>query len=61
IYDVAGRRIRTLIVAESFSPGRYRVSWDGLNYAGRAVASGVYIATLQVGTVMMNHKMMLVR
>jgi hypothetical protein len=43
IYDVAGRRIATL-VDDVRAPGEHRVDWDGRDQHGRAVASGVYLA-----------------
>lgn len=48
IFDVAGRRIRSL-VDESVAPGTYRVRWDGLDDEGNDVARGVYFARLRTG------------
>ena len=45
VYDVAGRRIRTLVAGER-SAGRYQVTWDGRNDAGARVASGMYFVQL---------------
>ena len=47
IYDVAGRRVRTL-VAGPRPTGDNRVRWDGKDDAGHAVASGTYFARLVV-------------
>jgi flagellar hook assembly protein FlgD len=41
VYDVLGRRVRTLLNREML-PGRYRLSWDGRDDAGKPVASGMY-------------------
>lgn len=48
VFDVAGRRVRTL-VDEVRSPGRHQVSWDGRDGARRLVSNGVYFYRLQVG------------
>jgi len=41
VYDVLGRNVRTLVDADQ-APGIYRVTWDGCDDRGVAVASGVY-------------------
>ena len=41
VYDVLGRNVRTLVDADQ-APGAYRVTWDGCDDCGVAVASGVY-------------------
>lgn len=46
VHDVAGRVVRKL-VAGSFGAGEHRVIWDGIDSAGRTVASGTYFARLQ--------------
>jgi hypothetical protein len=46
VYDVGGRRIRTLVDVHSL-PGRFRVGWDGLSDRGAPVASGVYFLRLE--------------
>ncbi len=48
IYDVAGRRVRTLI-SETQLPGGYSVVWDGRNDRGTVVAAGVYFYRLTAG------------
>ncbi len=48
LYDVTGRLIRTL--QSGFLPsGPHEVRWNGLDDAGRAVASGTYFARLIAG------------
>ena len=49
VYDILGRKIRTLLDAEQI-PGRYRLQWDGLADDGTAAASGIYLYRLQAGT-----------
>ena len=41
VYDLSGRRIRTL-VSETVPEGDRSVSWDGRNDAGQMVPSGMY-------------------
>lgn len=50
IYDVAGRRIRTLVDDRGVTAGGYRTSWDGRNDHGRRISSGVYFCRLDDGT-----------
>ena len=45
IYDVAGRRVRSLIDGE-VPAGTMRVQWDGKDQAGNAARTGVYFARL---------------
>jgi flagellar hook assembly protein FlgD len=49
VYDVAGRRVRTLI--DHFMPaGRQSIVWNQRDDAGAALGAGVYFTRLQVGT-----------
>lgn len=61
IYDVTGRRIRTLVDGESSDAGRYRRAWDGRDDAGRAVATGVYFYRLDAGTYSKSRKMVMLK
>jgi hypothetical protein len=48
IFDVAGRRIRTLF--EGFrEPGEYQTSWNRVDTTGNRVASGIYVVRLLAG------------
>ena len=49
IYNVAGRKVRTLIPSQQYSAGQHRALWDGRDDAGRRVGSGMYIYRLQAG------------
>lgn len=42
IFDVHGRRVRVLAANMPLPPGQHRLSWDGRDERGHAVASGVY-------------------
>ncbi|HSG27911.1 MAG TPA: FlgD immunoglobulin-like domain containing protein, partial [Candidatus Krumholzibacterium sp.] len=60
IFDVAGRRIKTLangIMRE----GDHRVEWDGRDNNGSRVASGVYFYRLRAGKDTLTRKMVLLR
>jgi len=60
IYDVLGRRVRTL-VSEELSSGYKSVIWDGKNEDGKDVASGVYFYQLKVGDFSEPKKMLLLK
>jgi hypothetical protein len=51
VYDMAGRRVRTLV--EGFrEAGEHEVVWDGRDHTGSSAASGTYLCVLQAcGTV----------
>lgn len=46
IYDLGGRRVRTL-VAGRLEPGEHAVRWDGHDDGGRRLGPGVYLARLR--------------
>jgi len=46
IYDVRGRRVRT-VIDEMRKRGAYSVTWNSLDDNGQAVASGTYLACIQ--------------
>ncbi len=48
VYDVTGRRIRTLLAGWR-SAGVHSVVWDGRDAVGKRVASGVYLYRLLAG------------
>ena len=53
IYDVAGRRVCTLLKGTA-QAGMASARWDGRDDSGRAVASGIYFARMAAaGTVRM--------
>lgn len=61
VYDVSGRRVRTLVDGESTGPGRYERVWDGRDDGGRSVASGVYFYRLDAGGFAETRRMVLVK
>jgi YVTN family beta-propeller protein len=60
VYDVAGRRVKTL-VDRSLKANFYRAEWDGRNDEGRKVTSGMYFYRLQAGAFVQSRKMILLR
>jgi len=47
IFDITGRKIRTL-VDEGKSPGLYTIVWDGTDDFGKGVSQGVYFTRLTI-------------
>ena len=60
IYDLMGRKVRTL-VNDVQSAGYRTVMWNATNDMGRAVSAGMYIYTIQAGDFVMNRKMVLMK
>jgi len=60
IYDVLGRKIKTLL-NENLSPGNYKLQWDGRSDAGVPVSSGIYFYRLTSGSFAQTKRMLLVR
>ncbi|MBN1540583.1 T9SS type A sorting domain-containing protein [candidate division KSB1 bacterium] len=60
VFDLHGRRINTLI-DNIQPPGSYLVRWNGLNFTGEPVGSGVYLYQLRTDGWMITKKMLLVR
>jgi len=60
IYDVAGRRVRTL-AREVMDAGRRTVVWDGRDDAGRRVNSGVYFCRLRADRRVLTQKLVVVK
>ncbi len=49
VFDLAGRRVRTLLAGTDLGPGRHAMSWHGDDDGGRALPAGIYLLRLQVG------------
>jgi len=48
VYNILGREVNTL-VDENKAAGNYRVVWDGSDYSGKTVASGIYLYQVRIG------------
>ncbi|SVB87380.1 uncharacterized protein METZ01_LOCUS240234, partial [marine metagenome] len=60
IYDMLGRKIRTLISSQH-SAGYKSVQWNATNDAGSPVSAGLYFYMIQAGDFKQTKKMMLVK
>lgn len=60
VYDMRGRAVRTLVSGE-LAADNYKVTWDGTDAAGEAVASGIYLYRLTTPGFVATKRMVLVR
>jgi hypothetical protein len=61
IFDVEGRRVRSLIDARHFDAGLHSVEWDGRDERDRELGSGVYFMVLTSGNASDTGKMLLLK
>ena len=61
VYDVAGRRIRSLVRSTTQPAGSYNVIWDGRDDDGRTVGSGVYFYSFRSEGLTTSRRMILAR
>jgi hypothetical protein len=61
VYDVAGRRVRTLLDGEVRGSGRHEVFWNGRDDGGRAAAAGTYFYRLETPGFAQTRSMTLVK
>ena len=60
IYDLAGRRVATVLDA-SWPQGRYQVEWDARDDRGRPVGAGLYWYRLTAGSEARSHQLLVIR
>jgi Carboxypeptidase regulatory-like domain/FlgD Ig-like domain len=60
IFNVLGQSVAKLVSQEQRA-GFYSVTWNGLNYSGETVSSGVYFYRLQAGSFTSMHKMVVTK
>jgi len=60
VYDVLGRRVRTLVDRRE-DAGVHKARWNGLDDDGRSVPSGVYFYRMRAGSFVCTRKMVLIR
>lgn len=60
IYDLLGRKVRT-IVDEDLSSGSHTATWDGTDDSGAGVTTGVYFYRLTAGNQVSSRKMVLLK
>jgi len=61
IYDVSGRRVRTLLREDARTAGRHDLVWDGADDAGRTSPAGVYLVRLRAGEFRADQQVVLVK
>lgn len=60
IYDIQGKKVRTLVDAMG-KVGKHRLVWDGMNNCEKAVGSGVYYYRLKAGKDVITKKLIVLR
>lgn len=60
VYDITGRRLRTL-VSQDMAAGAHDIEWNGRDDAGRELAGGVYLLRLMSGATIHNEKLVLLK
>jgi len=60
IYNVLGQRIKALVDAKQVA-GTHSVVWDGTDYSGHRVASGIYFYRLEAGSFVAAKKMVMTK
>lgn len=60
VYNLLGERVRALATGP-LEGGEHRVTWDGRDERGAAIASGVYVVRLRAGPWVLQRKVMLLR
>ena len=60
IYDISGRKVRTLVDLSATS-GSYSIVWNGRNDMGGTVASGIYIYRMMAGDKVLSRKMLFLK
>ena len=60
IYDLMGRKIRTLINSEQ-NAGFKNIQWNATDNLGKSVPAGMYIYTIQAGEFRQTRKMVLLK
>lgn len=61
VFDIIGREVKTLVNEKSLVAGKYEVDWDGTNYAGNQVSSGVYFYKIVTGSFVDTKKMIMIK
>ena len=61
IFDILGRKVKSLINSEVVNAGLQNVKWDGTNYSGIPVSSGIYIYQIKANNFIDSKKMILLK
>jgi hypothetical protein len=60
VFDVSGRRVRTLI-GGTVPPGCHQVTWDERTESGASVTTGVYFLRMKAGDFVATRKVVILR
>ena len=61
VFDVAGRRVRTLLDSRPLAQGEHVVDWELRDRDGRKLATGLYFLRLRVGDRVESHKFVVLK
>jgi|TARA_B110000881_G_scaffold147865_1_gene130953 hypothetical protein len=61
IYDVTGRKVRTLVPSKIQRAGFHRVTWNATNDHGQSISAGMYIYKIQSEKYIQTKKMVLIK
>lgn len=61
VYDVLGRRVRTLVKTPGHPAGSFEVAWDVRDDRGRRLAPGIYLCRMDVAGIHQTRKLILPR
>jgi glucose/arabinose dehydrogenase len=61
VYDVGGRRVRSLVDLEREAPGGHRATWDGRDASGDRLPAGVYLSRLSVAGRILERRVVLTK
>ncbi len=61
IYDILGRKVRSLMSGAPLGPGEHRIHWEGRSDAGQELTTGIYLARYSDGRQQMVHKTLIIR
>jgi len=62
IYNINGRKVKTLFEGENITTGDNLVSWDGTNDQGIVMASGTYFVTIRrKGSMIASNKILMIK
>jgi hypothetical protein len=50
LFDLAGRKVRSLVSRERKAPGEHGIRWDGRDGSGAPVSNGVYLVQVRAGS-----------
>lgn len=60
VYNILGQNVKTLVHTVQ-DAGNHSVTWDGKNFGGKTIASGIYLYKLQTGNSVSTKKMILLK